>query len=37
MDDTDNDGRPDKWEYYQAGVLARVELDLAGKGYPTGV
>jgi hypothetical protein len=33
VDDVDADGRPDKWEYYDRGVLARVELDLVGKGY----
>jgi hypothetical protein len=32
-DDVDLDGRPDKWEHYEKGLLARVELDLVGKGY----
>jgi len=35
VDDVDLDGRPDKWETYEDGVLARVELDLVGKGYST--
>ena len=34
-EDTDLDGRIDKWERYERGVLARVELDLVGKGYPS--
>ena len=32
-DDVDSDGRPDKWERYDNGVLARVDLDLLGKGF----
>ncbi len=35
VDDTDADGRPDKWETYERGVLAQVDLDLLGKGRPT--
>lgn len=34
-DDTDDDGRPDKWEHYEAGRLAYVDLDLEGQGRPT--
>ncbi len=34
-DDTDGDGRPDKWETYEGGRLARVDLDLVGRGTPT--
>jgi hypothetical protein len=34
-DDTDGDGRFDKWETYDAGRLARVDLDLEGRGTPT--
>lgn len=33
VDDVDLDGRPDKWETYEGGVLTRVELDLVGKGF----
>lgn len=32
-EDTDDDGRPDKWESYEAGVLTRVDLDLLGRGF----
>lgn len=35
VDDIDLDGRPDKWEHYEQGLLTRVELDLVGKGYPS--
>lgn len=35
VDDTNLDGRPDKWERYDHGVLAQVDLDLVGKGYPS--
>jgi hypothetical protein len=35
VDDTNLDGRPDKWEHYDRGVLMRVEMDLVGKGYPS--
>lgn len=35
VDDTNLDGRPDKWEQYDHGVLASVEMDLLGKGFPT--
>jgi hypothetical protein len=35
VDDTNFDGRPDKWETYDRGVLASVELDLNGAGLPT--
>jgi hypothetical protein len=31
-EDTDADGRADKWESYQDGRLARVDLDLSGDG-----
>jgi hypothetical protein len=34
-EDTDGDGRIDKWESYEYGRLSRVDLDLAGKGKPT--
>ena len=34
-DDADGDGRTDKWEWYEGGNLARIELDLVGKGYPS--
>jgi len=33
-EDTNFDGRLDKWEVYQDGGLARLELDLQGKGFP---
>jgi hypothetical protein len=32
VDDTNFDGRPDKWEQYDQGVLQRVDLDLVGRG-----
>jgi len=32
-EDTDHDGRIDKWEYYDGNVLTRVEFDLGGHGY----
>lgn len=35
VDDTDADGRPDKWETYERGLLVQVDLDLLGKGRPT--
>ena len=35
VDDVDGDGRADKWERYDAGLLARVDLDLLGKGFAT--
>lgn len=35
VDDTNLDGRPDKWEQYDHGVLVSVELDLVGKGFPS--
>jgi hypothetical protein len=34
VDDTNADGKPDKWETYRDGVLARVDLDLTGSGAP---
>jgi hypothetical protein len=34
-EDSDLDGRQDKWEWYDNGVLSRVELDLVGKGMPS--
>ena len=33
-EDTDLDGRMDKWESYRNGELATVDLDLRGKGFP---
>jgi len=33
-DDTDGDGRVDKWERYEGGLLKQVDLDLQGKGFP---
>jgi hypothetical protein len=33
-EDTDFDGRIDKWETYQAGALVRMDLDLSGRGTP---
>jgi len=33
VDDVNGDGRPDKWELYDNGTLARVDLDLLGKGF----
>lgn len=33
-EDTDHDGKFDKWEYYDGNVLTRVEFDLEGHGYP---
>jgi hypothetical protein len=33
-EDTDFDGKIDKWEYYEGTVLTRVEFDLSGHGYP---
>jgi hypothetical protein len=35
IDDIDADGRPDKWESYEAGTLSIVELDLVGQGLPS--
>jgi hypothetical protein len=32
-EDSDGDGRPDKWEEYRDGALARLDLDLRGKGW----
>jgi hypothetical protein len=34
IDDTDRDGRPDKWEDYAGGRLVRLALDLSGRGTP---
>ena len=34
-DDANNDGRLDRWELYDAGVLARIDMDLKGSGFPT--
>jgi hypothetical protein len=34
-EDTDENGRVDKWESYDRGRLARVDLDLTGQGKPT--
>jgi hypothetical protein len=34
-EDTDLDGRMDKWEVYEGGQLTRVDLDLKGKGFAT--
>jgi hypothetical protein len=33
-EDTDGDGRIDKWEQYAAGALVRMDLDLSGRGFP---
>jgi hypothetical protein len=33
-EDTDADGRPDKWELYTDGRLTEVDLDLTGQGRP---
>jgi hypothetical protein len=33
-EDTDFDGRVDKWEYYEQGALVRMDLDLTGRGAP---
>lgn len=33
-EDTDADGRPDKWETYERGRLVYVDLDLTGRGTP---
>jgi hypothetical protein len=33
-EDTDFDGRIDKWETYDHGVLVRMDLDLGGRGRP---
>jgi len=33
VDDTNFDGRPDKWEQYDQGALQRVDLDLLGRGF----
>jgi len=33
-EDTDFDGRLDKWEWYEDGGLVRIDLDLAGTGKP---
>jgi hypothetical protein len=33
-EDTDFDGRIDKWETYDHGVLARMDLDISGHGRP---
>lgn len=34
-EDTDLDGRVDKWERYERGELRELDLDLAGRGAPT--
>jgi hypothetical protein len=34
-EDTDLDGRMDKWEHYERGVLVRLDLDLQGRGAAT--
>jgi hypothetical protein len=34
-EDTDGNGRFDKWEYYEASRLKRVDLDLVGQGRVT--
>jgi hypothetical protein len=33
-EDTDFDGRVDKWETYDHGVLTRMDLDISGRGRP---
>ena len=34
VQDTNGDGKPDKWEQYDAGVLVRAEFDENGDGKP---
>jgi hypothetical protein len=34
IDDTDRDGRPDKWEDYAGGRLVTLSFDLSGRGTP---
>lgn len=34
-EDTDGDGRPDKWETYSHGAMSTVAFDERGGGYPT--
>jgi hypothetical protein len=34
-EDTDGDGRADKWEHFVAGSLVRLEIDALGKGFPS--
>jgi hypothetical protein len=34
-EDTNHDGRPDKWETYEHGILKTVAFDENGKGRPT--
>jgi hypothetical protein len=33
-EDTDGNGRPNKWEHYENGRVRRVEFDLQGRGFP---
>jgi hypothetical protein len=33
-EDSDFDGRVDKWEQYRNGALVRMDLDLQGRGKP---
>lgn len=30
--DTNGDGKPDRWEYYESGVVVRIEADTNGDG-----
>lgn len=34
-EDTDGDGKTDKWETYKSGALVTMDLDLTGRGTPT--
>jgi hypothetical protein len=34
-DDSNNDGRLDRWELYEAGLLMRIDMDVNGSGFPT--
>ena len=33
-EDSDGNGRPDKWEHYENGALVSVALDTRGRGVP---
>jgi hypothetical protein len=34
-DDSNNDGRLDRWELYERGILSRIDMDENGAGFPT--
>ena len=34
-EDTDGDGRMDKWDHYAEGSLVRLDLDVTGRGFPS--